>query len=74
MALMNTIYLFLDYPSRKPIPIRSDHQVDVLAWSQGIMDSLDYLETSEQVIFSPQDSGLELSVGNIDEKRHTTLV
>ncbi|CBI15164.3 unnamed protein product, partial [Vitis vinifera] len=37
----------LDYPPRKSVPIGSDHQVDVPAWSQG----------------------LELSVGNIDEKR-----
>lgn len=59
----------LDYPPRKSVPVGSDHQVDVPAWSQGIMDSLDYLEASEQVIFSPQASGLELSVGNIDEKR-----
>lgn len=59
----------LDYPPRKPVPIGPDHQVDVPAWSQGIMDHLDYLEKSEQVIFSPLASGLELSGGDIEEKK-----
>ena len=59
----------LDYPPRKPVPIGLDHQVDVPAWSQGIMDQLDYLETSEQVIFSPRASGLELSAGDSEGKK-----